>query len=374
MSAVTSRVPAAALPQRRKVRRTPRELLERPLIIAGSVGVAMALLFAVTPLSGRLGWVLCTYGGFIVLDALDNCQRYGSVVAKDRIATVLIATAGLCTVVPLILIVGYVVSNGLGGITTNFFTETLEAVGPADPATVGGAKHAIIGTLQQVGLATLLSTPLGLFTAVHLAESRGRLARVTRVLVDAMSGIPSIVAGLFIYTMWVVRFDQGFSGLAAAMALSVLMLPTIARTAEEVIKLVPNGLRESSLALGAPEWKTMLRIILPAARSGIVTATVLGISRIAGETAPLLSTAFGTDSVNTNPFTGPQSALPLFAFQRVRNAVPAQIARGWAGALVLIALVLILFTIARAAGGWGASPRQWRREPPKTVARTRKVR
>src|SRR5207245_852496 len=135
-------------------------------------------------------------------------------------------------------------------------------------AVVGVAKHAIIGTIEQVGLATILATPLGLMTAVHLTESRGRLARVTRVLVDAMSGIPSIVAGLYIYTMWVVRFHEGFSGLAAAMALSVLMLPTVARTAEEVIKLVPNGLRESSLALGAPEWKTTLRIILPAARSG----------------------------------------------------------------------------------------------------------
>ena len=346
-------VPAAALPRPRRVRRTPREWLERPLLIAGGVGIVMALLFAVTPLAGLPGWVLGTYAGFLVFDFLDNSKRYGSVVAKDRVATVLIATAGLCTVVPLILIVAYVISKGLGGITTAFFTDTLESVGPLDPPTVGGAKHAIIGTLQQVGLAMLLSTPLGLLTAVHLAESQGRLARVTRVLVDAMSGIPSIVAGLFIYTMWVVRFGQGFSGLAAAMALSVLMLPTVARTAEEVIKLIPNSLRESSLALGAPEWKTTLRIILPAARSGIVTATVLGVSRIAGETAPLLATAFGSDSVNTNPFEGAQSALPLFAFQRVRNAVPAQIARGWAGALVLIALVLILFAIARALAARG---------------------
>jgi phosphate transport system permease protein len=251
------------------------------------------------------------------------------------------------------MIVIYVVGKGLGGITRSFFTETRESVGPNDPATVGGAKHAIIGTFEQVGLATLLATPLGLMTAVHLTESRGRLARVTRVLVDAMSGIPSIVAGLFIYTMWIVRFHEGFSGLAAAMALSVLMLPTVARTAEEVIKLVPNGLRESSLALGAPEWKTTMRIILPAARSGLVTATVLGVSRIAGETAPLLMTAFGSDAVNTNPWHGAQSALPLFAFQRVRNAIPTQIARGWAGALVLIVLVLALFTLARAVAARG---------------------
>jgi phosphate transport system permease protein len=346
-------VPAAALPQPRKVRRSVQEIVARPLTIAALVGGAMALLFAVTPLSGVPGWALCTYVGFVVADSFDIYRTDGAVAAKDRIATVLVSTAGVCTVVPLVLIVAYVVSQGLHGVTKAFFTETLERVGPADPATVGGAKHAIIGTFEQVGLATILATPLGLMTAVHLAESRGRLARVTRVLVDAMSGIPSIVAGLFIYTMWVVRFGQGFSGLAAAMSLSVLMLPTVARTAEEVIKLVPNGLRESSLALGAPEWKTTLRIILPAARSGLVTATVLGVSRIAGETAPLLMTAFGSDSVNTNPLHGAQSALPLFAFQRVRNAIPTQIARGWAGALVLIVLVLTLFTLARAVAARG---------------------
>jgi phosphate transport system permease protein len=246
-----------------------------------------------------------------------------------------------------------VVKQGLGGITKAFFTETLESVGPADPASVGGAKHAIIGTFEQVGLAMLLATPLGLLTAIHLTESRGRLARVTRVLVDAMSGIPSIVAGLFIFSMFVLKFDQGFSGLAAAMALSVLMLPTVARTAEEVIKLVPDGLRESALALGAPQWKTVTKIVLPAARSGLVTATVLGVSRIAGETAPLLMTSFGSDSVNANALHGPQSSLPLFAFQRVRAALPTQIARGWAGALVLILLVLSLFTIARAVAARG---------------------
>jgi phosphate transport system permease protein len=346
-------IPVGALPEPRPIRRPVRQIVGRPLTIAAAVGAAVALLFAVTPLSGLLGWALCTYVGFVAVDAVDCYRQDGLVAAKDRVATILVSTAGLCTVVPLVLIVAYVVSKGLPGITKAFFTETLEKVGPADPATVGGAKHAIIGTLEQVGLATILATPLGLLTAVHLSQSRGRLARVTRVLVDAMSGIPSIVAGLFIYTMWVVRFHEGFSGLAAAMSLSVLMLPTVARTAEEVIKLVPNGLRESSLALGAPEWRTTLRIVLPAARSGLVTATVLGVSRIAGETAPLLMTAFGSDSVNAKPWHGAQSALPLFAFQRVRNAIPTQIARGWAGALVLIVLVLALFTLARAVAARG---------------------
>jgi phosphate transport system permease protein len=350
---VPATIPAAALPQPRKVRLTTRELLERPAKIGGAVAAIVTLLFAVTPLSGGLGWILCTYVGFIAADAFDNYKSHGKVVAKDRVATMMVATAGMLTIVPLVLILVYVIGKGLPAITKAFFTQTLEQTGPADPATVGGAKHAIIGTFMQVGIAALLATPLGLLTAVHLTESRGRLARVTRVLVDAMSGIPSIVAGLFIFTMFVLKFDQGFSGFAAAMALAVLMLPTVARTAEEVIKLVPDGLRESSLALGAPQWKTVTRIVLPAARSGLVTAAVLGVSRIAGETAPLLMTAFGSDSVNTNPFEGPQSSLPLFAFQRVRAALPTQIARGWAGALVLITIVIILFTIARAVAARG---------------------
>ena len=350
---MTALLPPPALPAPRKVRQTPRELFERPVKIFCAVGVFMSALFAVTPLSGPVGWFFCTYVGFIGLDAFDNYKAHGKVVAKDRVATMLVGTAGLCTIIPLIMIVAYVVSKGLPGITKAFFTETLEQAGPADPATVGGAKHAIIGTFEQVGLATILATPLGLLTAIHLTESRGRLARIVRVLVDAMSGIPSIVAGLFIFTMFVLKLDQGFSGISAAMALAVLMLPTVARTAEEVIKLVPDGLRESALALGASQWKTVMRIVLPTARSGLVTATVLGVSRIAGETAPLLMTAFGSDSVNTNPLHGPQSSLPLFAFQRVRAALPTQIARGWAGALVLIVLVLTLFTIARAVAARG---------------------
>jgi phosphate transport system permease protein len=191
---------------------------------------------------------------------------------------------------------------------------------------------------------------LGLLTAVHLTEHRGRLAGVVRLLVDAMSGIPSVVAGLFIYTMWVVRLGRGFSGLAAAMALAVLMVPTVARASEEMLRLVPGSLREASLALGAPQWRTLLRVVLPAARSGLITAALLGVARVAGETAPLLMTAFGSDSVNASPLDGAQSELPLFTFQRVRNAVPTQVARGWAGALVLILVVLVLFTLARTLG------------------------
>jgi phosphate transport system permease protein len=297
-----------------------------------------------------VGFVVSGYAFFLAVYGGWAHRREGRPAAADRMATVVVATGALLAVAPLVLVLVYVIRQGLPGLSGAFFTQTLEQVGPLDPVTVGGARHAIIGTLEQVGLAAVLAIPLGLLTAVHLTEHRGRLAGVVRLLVDAMSGIPSVVAGLFIYTMWVVRLGRGFSGLAAAMALAVLMVPTVARASEEMLRLVPGSLREASLALGAPQWRTLLRVVLPAARSGLITAALLGVARVAGETAPLLMTAFGSDSVNASPLDGAQSELPLFTFQRVRNAVPTQVARGWAGALVLILVVLVLFTLARTLG------------------------
>ena len=349
--------PARPTADPRRLRPGP-EALVRPTVIFGAAGALTGLAFLVTPLSGALGYVVCTYLAFVALFAWDTVRREGRTAGWDRVVTVAVATCGLCTIVPLAIIVLYVVTKGIDGLSGNFFSQSMASVGPLDPSSQGGAYHAIIGTVEQVGLASLIATPLGLLTAVYLSEAEGmarpgktaRLSRTVRLLVDAMSGIPSIVAGLFIYTMFVLKLHQGYSGLAAALALSVLMLPTVARTGEEVMRIVPGGLREASLALGAPLWRTVLRVLMPAARSGLVTAVVLGVARIAGETAPLLMTALGSDAVNKNPFHGVQSALPLFAFQRMRNAAPSEIQRGWAGALVLIALVLTLFTLARALG------------------------
>jgi phosphate transport system permease protein len=308
------------------------------------------LLFVATPLHGSFGFAVVAYAVFVATFAIDAAIRASGPTAIDRVATVLVGSAAGVALAVLVTIVWYVVSKGVEGLTGNLFTDTMDAVGPLDPPSVGGAHHAIWGTLLQVGLAALLATPLGILTAIYLSEMHGRLTRIVRFLVDSMSGVPSVVAGLFIYTTWVVGLGKGFSGLAAAMALGILMLPTVARTAEEMLRLVPAGLRESSLALGAPRWRTTVRIVLPTARNGIVTAVVLGIARIAGETAPLLMTAFGSDTLNKNVFEGAQTSLPLFIYSRVRNAVPTEIARGWAAALVLIAIVLVLFTMARVIG------------------------
>ncbi len=338
----------AVLVQPRKVRNFGRgETIE----LARALGIAIAVtaaLWAITPLNGTMGFVFLSYLLFLGAYYTLAMRAHGRKAGADRVVTVVIGSAALCTVIPLILIISFVTTKGIANLRPGFFTETLEGLPPDAPATAGGALHAISGTLLQVGLATLVAVPFGVAAAVYLQEIGGRFVGLLRVIVDAMSGIPSIVAGLFIYSMWVVRLHQGFSGFAAALALGILMLPTVARTTEEMLKLVPDSLREASLALGSPQWRTVLQIVLPTARSGIVTAVILGVARVAGETAPLLMTAFGVDRVNVKQtFTEPQSSLPLFVYQQITNAQGSAVARAWTGAFVLILLVLSLFVLAR---------------------------
>lgn len=337
-------------PTRRRIKKLDRPALGRFAACAALGIVFTTALFAVTPLDGGVGFVVVAWAVFLASYATVLTRAVGPLERNDQLATALVTSIAFVTFLPLALIIGYVLYKGVPGLSRAFFTETFESVGPLDPVSRGGAKHAIIGTVEQVGIATVISVPLGVLTAVFLAEFAGRrVARTIRFLVDAMSGIPSIVAGLFIFTLLVLRFEQGFSGLAAGLALSVLMLPTVTRTAEEVLALVPGSLREAALALGAPDWRMVLRVVLPTARTGLITSVVLGIARVAGETAPLLLTALGSDGVNTNPLEGQQSALPLFIYKLIRNPLESQITRAWAGALVLIALVLVLFSVARIA-------------------------
>ena len=196
-----------------------------------------------------------------------------------------------------------------------------------------------------MGIATVIVVPLGILTAVYLHEIRGRIARPIRFIVDAMSGLPSIVAGLLIYTVWV--GGHGFSGIAGSAALVVLMLPTMTRATEEILRTVPDTLREGALALGAPQWRLIQRVVLPTALAGIVTASLLAIARAIGETAPMLLTAFGADATNMNPLRGPQSDLPLFVYKLIFLPNKASNDRAWTGALILVLFVLVLFVSAR---------------------------
>ena len=265
---------------------------------------------------------------------------------KSRVMTFLLLLCAVIAVVPLVLVTVYTFQRGLGGLSGQFFTQSMKGVGPLDPT--GGAYHAIIGTLEQVGLASLIAVPLGLLVAIDLVEySRGMFSRIVRFVVDVMTGVPSIVAGLFIFAFWVLGLHQGFSGLAASFALAVLMLPVVVRSSEEMLRIVPGALREAALALGVPKWRTVIRVVLPAARDGIITGVMLAVARVTGETAPLLLTAFGTQVVNTNPFKGAQSALPLFVYQQAGSAFVVNVNRAWAGALTLILLVVLLNILAR---------------------------
>ena len=264
----------------------------------------------------------------------------------DRAATAFAWAAFLLALVPLISVVSLVVSKGAARFDADFLTHSMRGIVPRD--TNGGAYHAIIGTLEQVTLASLIAIPLGLLAAVYVVEhGRGPLVGAVRFVTDVMTGVPSIVAGLFVFSFWVIGLGRGFSGFAAALALAILMLPTVVRTTEVVLSLVPDALREASLALGTPRWKTVLRIVLPTAASGITTGIVLAIARVTGETAPLLLTALNFDSINVNPFKGQQAGLPTYVFARAGEPTKAALDRAWAGALTLLLLVLLLNLTAR---------------------------
>ena len=264
-----------------------------------------------------------------------------------------VAAVGACglalliALVPLVAVLGYTIVKGIGKFTGQFFTTSMRGVGPLD--TSGGILHAIIGTLEQVGLASLLSVPLGLMVAVYLVEygKNGRFAQYLRFLVDVLTGIPSIVAGLFVYTFWVIGLHQGFSGFAGALALSVLMLPIVARASEEMLKLVAQDLREASYALGVPRWRTIVSIVIPTASSGLTTAVMLAVARVTGETAPLLLTVFGVDTVHANPFHGAQSAIPIFVYTQAQSPFKIDVDRAWGAALALIVIVVLLTVVAR---------------------------
>ena len=270
-------------------------------------------------------------------------DRSDAEAAFDRVVTVLVWSAALLIVFVLGWMMWTVVSKGIGLLSWDFLTNDLSTTGPLTPG--GGAAHAIVGTVEQVGIATVIVIPLGIMTAVYLHEIRGRIAKPIRFIVDAMSGLPSIVAGLLIYSIWVT--GHGYSGAAGSAALVVLMLPTMTRATEEILRTVPDSLREGAFALGAPQWRLVQRVVLPTALAGIVTASLLAVARAIGETAPMLFTAFGSDSMNLNPFQGPQADLPLFVFKLIFLPNQTQIDRAWTGALILVLLVLVLFVSAR---------------------------
>ena len=314
-------------------------------IAAGAI-TATVVLFAVTPLHGMVGFVLVAAVLYVFAETVTSNFVEGRRAAMNRLATSIVVACTCGAVLPLVAVLGFTLFKGSAVLSLSFLTHTMRGVAEQDP--YGGIYHAIIGTLEQVGLATLIAVPFGLFVAIYLAEySTGRLGRIVSFFVDVMTGLPSIVAGLFIFALWILALGQSFSGFAGSLALTILMLPTVVRSAEEMLKIVPGSLREGSYALGIPKWVTIVRIVLPTALAGIVTGVMLAIARVTGETAPLLLTVFGNPALNFNPFSGAQASLPLFVFGEAGLPNETAINRAWAAALVLIVIVLVLNIIAR---------------------------
>ena len=243
-----------------------------------------------------------------------------------------------------------VLSPGLRAFRTSLLVSDAATVGVDTPLDQGGLLHAILGSLVIVGMATLISVPFGILAALYITEVRGKLVPYTRFFIQAMSGVPSIVAGLFIYAALIVSKVLPFTGFTGSLALAILMLPTVARTAEEVIRLVPDELRYAALALGGTQMRTVLQVVIPSARNGLITATILGIARVAGETAPLLLTAFGSNTTNLNPFSGTMATLPWYIFTQMALGTENDTARAWVAAVVLLAMVSIFFIATRLLG------------------------
>jgi phosphate transport system permease protein len=319
-------------------------------------GLIAAMALAVAGLPALLGgwglaaWLVLAVVVFLLAMPLWSRLVEGRRAAVDRLVTGLIWTAFAIAISPLVWLSWVVLRSGVPAINGDFLTfSMLNVIGDEQ----GGILHALIGTLLITLAAAVLSVPVGILTAVYLVEygARSRTARVITFLVDVMTGIPSIVAGLFALALVVLLFGPAFRmGFGGSIALSLLMIPTVVRSSEEMFRLVPDDLREASYALGVPKWRTIVKVVLPTSVGGIVTGVVLAISRVIGETAPLLVVAGATDGINTNLFDGRMTTLPVFIFSQYSSSTPVGYQRAWGGALVLIALVMVLNLTARLIG------------------------
>jgi phosphate transport system permease protein len=318
-----------------------------PLLLGGVIAVTAVGSYAF----GIFSWPLlavCTFPLFTIGLTLASALVEGSRRAKDRFVTCLVYLCFALAMVPLVSVLATSLTNGMARFDWTFLTVSMNGVTPTMDA--GGVYHAIVGTLAITGFATLISVPIGLLAAIYLVEyGRGRLAKAIIFFVDVMTGIPSIVAGLFVVALWIVLFGPGnTSGAAGAISLSVLMIPVVVRSSEEMLRLVPRELREASYALGVPKWLTIVKVVLPTAAGGITTGIMLAMARVIGETAPLILTA-GSSAVriNWNLFDGQMMSLPVFIYSQVRMGGAVNYERAWAAALTLILVVMLLFLAAR---------------------------
>ena len=325
-----------------------------PWAMLGASALITGLVFGVLAMAGGsefsiAGWAVVSALVYLVLITAISSLVEGRRKGVDRLVTGVVTAAFAVAMVPLVSVAWTVLVNGIAGLSAEFFSNSMRnVVGEG-----GGALHAVVGTLLITLAAAVISIPIGIFTAIYLVEygAGSRLGRGITFLVDVMTGIPSIVAGLFAYALFALIFGPGIRmGIMGSIALSVLMIPVVVRSSEEMLRLVPNELREASYALGVPKWLTVTKVVLPTSIAGITTGVMLSISRVIGETAPLLLTAGVASSMNYNLFEGRMMTLPVFAYTQYMNAgIPVQAYhdRAWAAALVLIVIVMLLNLIAR---------------------------
>jgi phosphate transport system permease protein len=308
------------------------------------------LIVAITPMKGKLAYAFIFFLAWLAIDSLLLVRRAGAKGVRDALAAKVTLLGGAVVIMAVGSILWSVIGRGLKGLNINFVTETMRNASLFDPIGNGGILHAIVGTLMLIMIAIIFSVPMGILTALYLTEIKGKSAGLIQFLVQAMSGVPSVVAGLFIYAAIILTTPLRSSSFLGGLALTILMVPTVTRTAQEVLNLVPRDLREAGLAMGATQWKTVALVVVPAARSGLITATILGVARIAGETAPLLFTVGTFDSFNFNPVKGENAAIPIIVWRALGAGSPESIQRAWSAILVLLIVVLILFVAARALG------------------------
>ena len=359
--------PAADVPLRiRSV--TAADMVTLVGAAAGALALDWVLYERVLPFSGVLGFWTCWYVLFLVFYTSIASLQWDRLAVQDKVVQVALSTFGVLATAIVIDQVAYTLVRGFEAVRhSSFWTETMARSGPLSPITVGGIAHALVGTVEMLALSTFMSVPLGIAAAVYLAEVGGRAARPVRTLVDAMTSLPDIIAGLFILAFVVLTIGIPKSGFAASLALAITMLPIVARAAETVLRIVPGTLREASYALGGSQWRTVLMVVLPTARSGLATAVVLAMARGIGETAPVLLVAGYSRVMNANPFANWQTSLPLYTYDEIQSPETADHIRAFGAGFVLIILVLILFTIARRIGG--GTPGELTRRQRRRIAR-----
>jgi phosphate transport system permease protein len=337
---------ATPKPSRPWARRTPRQIFISALPVILPIIAAFAIV-SVTDLRGKVGftfaWLLSTVVTIAIWPTIIGQPK----VRGDLFLQTAIGIAVLLFVAAVMWVLSSVFVPGIKSFQWSLLVGDGSTVEVDTPLNQGGLLHALLGSLIVVGGATVISVPFGILSALYITEVRGKLVPYIRFFIQAMSGVPSIVAGLFIYAALIVTQILPFTGFAGSLSLAILMLPTVARTAEEVLRLVPDELRSAALSLGGTQMRTIFLVVLPSARSGLITAIILGVARVAGETAPLLLTAFGGNTVNLNPFSGTMATLPWYIFSQMSLGTENDVARAWVAAFTLLILVSLIFTLAR---------------------------